>query len=308
MVRYPRTSIETLIAVVSAAEQHSIQRAGQLLGLSPSAVSKRIRSADEMVGSRLFRMAENGLCLTRCGETFYAEAIEALEHAFRAEEKTRSEILVRKKQLSIGHSTCLAPRLLRLLNTIRITDDPEVRIHHSSGLTMELKKKVLAGTLHAGAGFLPLSHPELLVRQIYEEPLVACIPVGHPLAARHTAPVQELVRSPWIAVAREPLPFAHEEIERCLHGYGISLKVIADAYSPWEAETYVAQKFGLCLLARSSALAHHGIVFKPVAARMLVRKSGIFVREDNRNPLLRKFIDLLLEATEPLRRAPFPSS
>ncbi len=307
-MRFPQMSMETLIAVVNTAEQRSILRAGKEIGLSPSAISKRIRAADQIVGSKIFQMTENGLILTKRGETFYFEAIQALEHACRAEEKTKAEVLIERKHLLIGHSTCLAPRLLALLNNIRFDDDPDIHIHHTSGLTLELVQKVLAGTLHAGFGFLPLSHPELFVRQIYEEPLVACLPANHPLATRHMLHIQELIRAPWIAVARDPFPSAHEEIERCLHGYGVQLQIATDAYSPWEAEAYVEHKIGLCLLARSSAVARPGVVIKPVATRILVRKSGVFVREDNRDPLLKKFIDASLMATEPLRWKPQPNA
>jgi DNA-binding transcriptional LysR family regulator len=297
-------SMETLIAVVNTAEQRSMLRAGKEIGLSPSAVSKRIRAADQIVGSKIFQMTQDGLMLTRRGQTFYAEAIQALEHAYRAEEKTKAETLIEQKHLLIGHSTCLASRLLALLNNIRFDDDPDIHIHHTSGLTLELIQKVLTGTMHAGFGFLPLSHPELFVRQVYEEPLVACVPANHRLAARHMLHIQELVRAPWIAVARGPFPSAHEEIERCLHGYGVQLQIVADAYSPWEAEAYVEHKVGLCLMARSSAVARPGVVIKPVATRMLVRKSGVFVREDNHDPLLKRFIDASLMATEPLRWKP----
>ena len=304
MMRFPQMSMETLIAVVNAAEQRSVLRAGKAIGLSPSAISKRIRAADEIVGSKIFKMTEGGLLLTKRGETFYFEAVQALEHACRAVEKTKAEVLIERKHLLVGHSTCLAPRLLNLLHEIHFDDDPDVHIHHRSGLTLELVQKVLAGTLHAGFGFLPLSHPELLIRQIYEEPLVACVPATHPLATRHTVHIQDLIRAPWIAVAREPFPSAHEEIERSLYGYGVELQVVADAYSPWEAEAYVEHKVGLCLLARSSAVARPGVGIKPVATRMLVRKSGVFVREDNHDPLLRKFLEASLQMTEPLRRKP----
>ncbi len=301
-MRFPQMSMETLIAVVNAAEQRSVLRAGKAIGLSPSAISKRIRAADEIVGSKIFKMTEGGLVLTKRGETFYFEAIQALEHACRAEEKAKAEVLIERKHLLVGYSTCLAPRLLNLLREIHFDDDPDIHIHHRSGLTLELVQKVLAGTLHAGFGFLPLSHPEVLIRQIYEEPLVACVPANHPLATRHTVHIQDLIRAPWIAVAREPLPSAHEEIERCLHGYGVQLQVVADAYSPWEAEAYVEHNVGLCLLAQSSATVRPKVAIKPIATRILMRKSGVFIREDNHDPLLRRFIEAALKKTEPLRR------
>ncbi len=307
-MRFPHMSMETLIAVVNTAEQGSMRRSGKEIGLSPSAISKRIRAADQIVGTKIFQMTENGLILTKRGQTFYVEAIQALEHACRAEEKTKAEMSIERKHLLIGHSTCLASRLLVLLGAIHFDDDPDIHIHHYGGLTMELVQKVLAGTLHAGFGFLPLSHPELLVRQLSEEPLVACIPANHPLATRHIVHIQDLLRAPWIAVAREPLPSAHEEIERCLHGYGVQLKIVADAYSPWEAQAYVEHKLGICLLARSSAVVRSGIVIKPIATSILVRKSGVFVREDNHSPLLQKFVSMAIERTEPLRRKPQPNA
>ena len=308
MMRFPHMSMETLIAVVNTAEQGSMRRSGKEIGLSPSAISKRIRAADQIVGTKIFQMTENGLILTKRGQTFYVEAIQALEHACRAEEKTKAEMLIEQKHLLIGHSTCLTSRLLVLLGAIHFDDDPDIHIHHYGGLTMELVQKVLAGTLHAGFGFLPLSHPELLVRQLYEEPLVACIPANHPLATRHIVHIQDLLRAPWIAVAREPLPSAHEEIERCLHGYGVQLKIVADAYSPWEAQAYVEHKLGICLLARSSAIVRSGIAIKPIATSILVRKSGVFVREDNHSPLLQKFVSMVIERSEPLRRKPQPNA
>ena len=64
-MRFPRMSMETLIAVVNTAEQRSVLRAGKMIGLSPSAISKRIRAAYEIVGSKIFKMTESGLILTQ---------------------------------------------------------------------------------------------------------------------------------------------------------------------------------------------------------------------------------------------------
>ncbi len=126
-MRFPQMSMDTLIAVVNTAEQRSVLRAGKEIGLSPSAVSKSIRAANLIVGTKIFQMTENGLILTKRGETFYAEAIQALEHACRAEEKTKAKVLIEKKHLLIGHSTRLPARLLILLNGIRFDDDPDTR-------------------------------------------------------------------------------------------------------------------------------------------------------------------------------------
>ncbi|MGH9617049.1 MAG: LysR substrate-binding domain-containing protein, partial [Acidobacteriaceae bacterium] len=275
-------SMETLIAVVNKAEKRSLGRSGKEVGLSASAISKRIRAADQTVGAKIFHVTEAGFSLTRHGETFYAEAVQALEHACLAEEKTRAQVMLEQQHLLVGHSTYLASRMLTVLDQLRFEEDPPVHIHHTGGLTRDLVEKVLNGSLHVAFGFLPLSHPELIVHPLYEEPLVVCLPSAHPLAARHTLHVQDLARTPLIAVSREPLPVAHEEIERYCHGFGIQLQIVADAYTPWEAHAYVEHRIGICLLARSSTVTRSGITIKPFATRLLTRKSGMFVREDNR--------------------------
>ena len=81
---------------------------------------------------------------------------------------------------------------------------------------------------HSASLIPPAVHVTLT---IYEEPLVVYVPANHPLATRHTVHIQDLIRAPWIAVAREPLPSAHEEIERCLHGYGVQLQVVAERHT-----------------------------------------------------------------------------
>jgi DNA-binding transcriptional LysR family regulator len=301
-------SMETLIAVVSTAEERSLGRSGKEVGLSPSAISKRIRSANQTVGAKLFQSKDGGFALTRHGKMFYAEAVQALEHACLAEEKTRAQVMLEQQHLLVGHSTYLASRLLSVIDQLRFEDDTPVHIHRSGGFTRELVEKVLNGSLHLAFGYLPLSHPELVVHPLYEEPLVACVPTTHPLAARHTLHVQDLTRVPLIAVSRELLPVAHEEIERYCHGFGIQLQIVADAYTPWEAHAYVEHKVGLCLLARSSTVTRSGIAIKPLAVRLLTRKSGVFLREDNRSLLLQKFVNMALQKTEVLRHRPQPSA
>ncbi len=96
------------------------------------------------------------------------------------------------------------------------------------------------GSLHAGFGILPIRMRELLVRTIYEEPLVACIPAGHRLAARPALAQHDFDGEPIIAVSREPWPERHQEIEDFFGGFGVALRVVCDAYSASEALTYAS--------------------------------------------------------------------
>ena len=100
------------------------------------------------------------------------------------------------------------------------------------------------------------------------------------------------------------MPSFHEEIETFYLGFGVHLKVVADAFAPPEALAYVEQKIGICLLAQSSAVSRPGIAIKPLSNRVLTRKSGYFLREDSDHELIREFSEQIWKKTAGLRGRP----
>jgi len=296
--------MDTLAAIICTAEKKSVTRAGTELGLSPSAITKRIKSAERITETKLFMTTEEGLILTEAGELCYGEAIKSLEHALLAEEKIAAYQMLKARHILVGHSTYLPPRFMGILIQFRFDADPPVHIEHRGGLTSAIAQQVIDGTLHAGFGYLPQVHPDLHVEQLFEEPLVVCMPSSHSLAAKHVIDPRDFNHEPFIAVSREQLPLLHEEIDDYFQGFGIHLNIVADAFDSPEAIAYVEQKMGVCLLASSSIHLRPGIVTKPLTHRILTRKSGMFIRADNRNELLHEFTDLILKRTEHLRRRP----
>ena len=210
---------------------------------------KQIELVKGVLGVPLFIGRNGHLTLTEEGEVFHAEALESLEHANPAEEKTIARLALNNHRLLVGHSTHLPPKLIALINRVRIEDAHAIHIQHISGLTSTIVRRVLEGSLHAGIGILPISNQDLLIRTISEEPLVVCIPSSHKLASKAVIYQRDLDGEPMIAVSREPWPQRHREIEDHFSGFGIDLEVVTDSYSAPEALTYVEQKADFCLLA-----------------------------------------------------------
>lgn len=294
-MRRPRVKLDNLVAVITVAERLDIDVAASEMGLTPSAVRKQIELIESVLGVRLFAGKKGHLMLTEDGETFHAEAVKSVEHAILAEEKTLARLALKNHHLLVGHSTHLPPKLITLINRINIEDIPAVRIQHVSGLTSTTVRGVLEGSLHAGFGILPIVNSELLIRSISEEPLVACIPSSHKLASKAAIYPHDLDREPMVAVSREPWPERHREIEDHFSDFGIDLHIVADAYSAQEAVTYVEQKVGISLLAGTSIIVRPGITVRPLSTRVLTRRSGVFIREDNRSQLLQKLIETVLQ-------------
>lgn len=292
-MRIPSLTIDVLVAVIALVERRTFQSAGEELSLSASAVFKRVRMAESVLGQRLFIGTNEGMLLTKEGQVFYLDAVRTVEQALFAEEKMKSLVELNAGRLLVGHSTFLPPRLLGFV--MRLDDDisPEIRIEHFSGLTASLAKRVVDGTLHAAFGELSIAHPALLSRQLLEEPVVVCMPKSHPLSVKPLIRFQDLNDVPIIAVAREPSPAQHQEIEEHFEGSGVRLNIVADAFGPPEALNMVEQNMGICLLGASAAKSS-SIIAKPLSIRTLTRKMGLYVREDNQHPALNEFIRLVL--------------
>jgi DNA-binding transcriptional LysR family regulator len=303
-MRFPQFSLEILMAVVVTAEKKSTTRAGKELGISPSAVTKRIRVAERTAGAKLFHSAEEGLVLTQAGELLHYEARKSIERALLGEEKVSAYLMLQERHLLVGHSTYLPPRLMAMLIQFHFDASPPVQIEHRPELTPFIVQQVLDGTLHVGFGFLPQEHPDLAVRQLYEEPLVACLPAGHPISAKHTIYPEDLRGQAFIAIGRRQMPSFQEEIENFYSGFGVHLNVVADAFAPPEALAYVEQRIGVCLMAQSSAVSRPGIAIKPLSHRVLTWKSGMFQREDNHHELVREFGEQVWKKTAVLRGRP----
>jgi DNA-binding transcriptional LysR family regulator len=286
-------TIDVLVAVIALVERRTFELAGEELSLSASAVHKRIRMAENTLGQRLFMGTSEGMLLTKEGQVFYADAVRTVEQALLAEERVKSLAELNAGRLLVGHSTFLPPKLLGFV--MKLADDipPEMRIEHFPGLTASLAKRVVDGSLHVAFGELSVAHPALLSRQLLEEQVMVCMPKSHPLAVKPLIRFQDLNDVPIIAVAREPSPAQHREIEEHFEGSGVRLKIVADAFGPPEALNMVEQNMGICLLGASAAKSPSTIA-KPLSIRTLTRKMGLYVREDNRHPALNEFISLVL--------------
>ena len=305
-MRRPKMKLDNLIAFMTVAQEHNVEDAASEMGLSVSGVRKQLDVVENTLGIRLFEKVGGRLILTSEGELFHRDAARAVEQALLAEEQVYARQAISRRHLLVGHSTNLPPKVIAAITQLHIEDGQPVRIEHRSGLTSTTVRGVIDGSLHAGFGILPIHAPDLVIRTIYAEPLTVCLPAEHRLTVRPAISPQDLEGEPFVAVSREPWPERHREIEEHFADFGVKLTVTVDAYSAFEALAHVEQKAGVCLLPISSVAGRPGIVIKPLSTHVLTRRCGVFVRQDNRSPVLQALIETALEqsGTCCLKRGP----
>lgn len=301
-MRVPRVTVDIIAGVIALAQKKNLEAAGRELGVSPSAVYKRIQAANQIFATRLFTSTNDGAVLTEAGEVFYAHAIKALEQVLLAEETTIASSEIQARHLLVGHSTYLPTRLLALIHDLNLTATLGIHLEHKPGLTLGLVEAVTKGTVHAGFGYLPFTHTDLLVYPLAEEPVLVCMPSGHPLAVKALIRPKDLEGQPIIAIGREIFPTLQQLVDEFFADFGIKLKVAADAFGPPEAVAMVEQKVGICFLTASNIRAKASVVARSLSPQTLTRKYALFLREDNRHSALKSFVDLILERTAPWRK------
>ncbi len=300
-MRIPQVTLEELVGVVALAQRKTLEAAAEVIGISRSGVSKRVRGANRALNTRLFIKTEGGMSLTEEGELFYPDALRVIEDAVLAEARTKALLELKAGRLLVGHSTHLPARLLAIIHKLEVDEPRGVKVIHRGGLTASLKQDVLEGTTHVAFGALPVAHPDLIVRQVFEEPLVVCMPSAHPLASRAVIRPQDLAGEIIIAVSRDPFPAVHEEVAAFFSSFGVELQVKLDAFGPPEALAMVEQRLGICLVAASAPAGRRGVVVKPLTPQGLTRKSGMFLRQDNTHPVVKRFVEIVLQRTAKLR-------
>lgn len=293
------------VAVLAVAEKGSFKAAGDYLGVGGSAVRKQVEHIDEELGTRVFRPFGKRLVLTEAGIIYLPEARESVRRARLGVDRVHAFVKVQTNDLRIGYSSHLNTRLLEVVRRIQPEGNALMSITRESVLTHQAVTGVLEGEFHVGFGILPILEPDISSRLLFEEPLMACLPVGHRLATKATIHPEDLENEPVVSVSKKGLPGRHGEIVTHFESLGVPLKFAADAYSVSEALWLVTQGAGVSLMTKFSATSYrHEVVIRPLSDRLLTVKSGIFARRDHDQKLVQDFVDLAWAETDALRPHP----
>jgi DNA-binding transcriptional LysR family regulator len=196
-------TLDGLEVLRSAAALRSFSAAGQALGYSQSAVSRKIAALEGAVGAALFERAPRGVRLTEAGVLLLEHATTALDELDTAQAAIAHLSERMAGQLAVGAiptaGIALVPRAVARL----AVSYPEVQVALHEDSTPALVERVVAGSLDVAVvalrpggreqDFGPL-RPELLL----VDPLRVAVPAGHQLAGRKRVGVDELRDEPWI--------------------------------------------------------------------------------------------------------------
>lgn len=260
----------------AVADWQGFNRAARALHVSQSAISEQILDLEEEIGVPLLNRSQHRATLTPAGEIFLEETRKVLAAADRAVDLAQRSMRGEVGSLSVGFlvwgTGAFFPGIIRGFRHLY----PEVRVLLKEMVPAEQCEAVVQGTLDI-AFTRPLEPPydrQLCSEKLYMDPLIAVLPVDHPLANRPLL-LQELADEPFVLCDREVSPTLFDKATALCAQAGFSPKITQTSNVLSSVLTLVQAGEGVTLIPssfqyfRSSDLSFSPLI-EPVGAVELI--------------------------------------
>ncbi|WP_439579180.1 LysR family transcriptional regulator [Elioraea sp.] len=210
--------------VLAVAEHGSLSAAAAALGLSQPALTKAIRRLEDECSAQLFERSVRGVRPTAAGEAFlrHARGMRASLNAASLELDALRRGRAGLVRIGAGPSWqgTLLPEAIAAFRA----DRPGVRIRVVGGMDAALKALLRAGELDvvlAAVGEAsPDAAPDLVQTALLSDRYRVVASVAHPLRARPSLAIADLLDFPWILPA--PGPYMVERLRAVFRAEGLA--------------------------------------------------------------------------------------
>jgi DNA-binding transcriptional LysR family regulator len=297
-------TLDQVRCFIAVAEELHFGRAAERLSMTQPPLSRQIQKLEKSVGAQLLERDNRRVELTGAGAAFLDEAYRLLNLVEGAGDLARrvdagAAGVVRLGFTAVSAISILGPLLRRLTAAL-----PDVEVLLSERVTLAQVDGIRRGELDIGLARPPFDTALLLSRVVLREPLMAVVPVDHPLAAldRPLTP-QDFEGQPVIGYDPQQSRYFHE----------LSVRFLANAHPRIEQRVHqvltamllVAAERGLALAPASAAsLAVPGVVFRRLVhgggdtaldadPQRPVELYAVWSRESV-SPVVRRVLDVML--------------
>ena len=273
------------------ARQQSFSRAAEALSLTQPAVSQQVAALERQLGDRLLDRGPGGLSLTSAGMLLLEHADVLADRLALASGQLDELVAENARVLRIAaFPSALATRVPRAVARL-IEQHPELEADVMEGTAEELVALVRSGAAHASLNFqdaaLPRREYDGTARvDVGDEPFVALLPLGHPLAGSGPIRLAQLEGHTWIAPSRTGL------IARACEEAGFTPAIRYVSRDPLANRGMVANGLAVTISPAELAAEFHGIAVEPLRDGPR-RDVYALLPAAGATPLARAFVDAL---------------
>ncbi|MFG6178524.1 LysR family transcriptional regulator [Halomonas sp. THAF12] len=229
-----------------AAKELNMTRAAAKLHIAQPPLTRQINNLEKELGVRLFDRGPRGLALTAAGQFFYEHTLQILEKVDTTVTDTRRIARSHRQLFGIGFvPSVFYGQLPLLVRGLRQKDDVELTLVELT--TVQQIQALKAGRIDIGFGRLRLDDPEVKQEVLFEEPLMAALPKGHPLEGT-TPSMAQLAEYPLILFPATPRPSMADTVLGMFRRRGLKITVSQEANEMQTALGLVASEMGITLV------------------------------------------------------------
>jgi DNA-binding transcriptional LysR family regulator len=274
---------------VAVAEELHFSRAAARVLVAQPALSRQIRALEQEMGLPLFERDRRRVALTAGGAAFLEEVRSVLRDLDRAVDNARRAARGENGTLRIAYVAAVVytglPDIVRAFRN-RL---PGVDVRFQE-MSPALQVEALRAD-RVDVGFVrgPVHEPQLAVKTVLEEPLVAALPSGHRLGGHTRLGLPMLASEPFVLQARSRGPESHDQILAICRSAGFSPRVVQEG-SNLDVLSLVASGAGVAIVPTSlRVIRRAGIVFRPLRERPMTQLNMVW-RKNAESPVLRRFL------------------
>jgi DNA-binding transcriptional LysR family regulator len=242
-----------LLAFIAVAEERSFSRAATRLHMTQPPLSRQIQRLERTVGIQLLSRTSRNVALTPAGMTFLAEARRVTALAEAAPLRARRVASGSVGRLAIGFTAVSALTVLGRWVRQIYGRAPELDIVLSEMVSNAQIDAILANELDIG---LVRGEPRSTMLDhaaVHAEPLVAAVPVEHPLAMLGRRPrLAELAEYNIITYAPDSSRYFHELVVSTFYNAGLAPNYTQYLTQVSSQLVLVEAGLGICLVPRSA--------------------------------------------------------
>ena len=230
-------------------------RAAERLHIAQPPLSRQIQQLEDELGVVLLERGRP-LRLTEAGRFFLEHSTALLEQLHKVCDNTRRIGLGHKTWLGIGFApSTLYGVLPELIRRLRSNDALELELGLSEMTTLQQVEALKSGRIDIGFGRIRIDDPVIHQQVLCEDPLVAVLPKGHPLAGSPLS-LAQLAGEAFILYPANPRPSYADHVLALFAHHGMSIRVSQWANELQTAIGLVAVGVGVTLVPASVQQQH----------------------------------------------------
>jgi LysR family nitrogen assimilation transcriptional regulator len=234
--------LRSLQYFVQVADEGSITRTADKIGIAQPAISRHIQHLEQELGTQLLTRLPRGVRLTSSGRDFLDYARTIVLDVSRASEHVRGKARSAHGTVVMGTSPTLAPLLLPGCVALARQQCPGLTLKVIEGFTPQLLDALLTGRLDLALMTNPPRTTSLALTPICSEPLVVVSPPGA-RGTRHAFSLPELGATPFIMTVG-----IRTLVEQQLAAFGVGLRVEAEVDSVEAIRRLLVSGIGMSIM------------------------------------------------------------